>query len=149
MKWYFASRIRHKDTIKSLGQILKKHGHQFSFDWSSLPSLKPYKDHAKDCRELANSVGESLKDTDIFVLISDEAGTDMFIEIGIAIGINMANKNLKIYNVGPHNQRSLMQFYPSINGVDTLEEIFVQHLPAAVPDIKILDQQLAQEFKSE
>ncbi len=148
MKWYFASRMCHRETIQSLRALLEKYGHEFSFDWSSQPSLKPYKDHPNECRQAAETINKAIKDTDVFVLISDEAGTDMFIELGLAIK-ESENRKMTIYNVGPFNQRSLMQFHIVIKQVKNLEDIFNQHLPEAVPEIKALDKKLEAEFSGE
>ncbi len=139
--------MRHREVIKALGEILEKHGHQFSFDWASQPSLKPYVENQNQCRTAAGAIGEALKHTDVFVLISDEAGTDMFIETGIAIGCK--KDGASIYNVGPYNKRSLMQFHPDIKQVDNLEDIFKLHLPEAITEVQELDKKLALEFSGD
>jgi len=71
----------------------------------------------------------ALAHADVFVLISDEAGTDMFVELGIAIAQWMQNKKMRIYIVGKHNKRSLMHLHPAINHVNRIEEIFEKECP--------------------
>ena len=73
---------------------------------------------------VAKDISAALKEVDIFVLITDKAGTDMFIELGIAIGIGLDNDKTKIYAVGKFNDRSLMHFHPIIRRVDKLSDVF-------------------------
>ncbi|NCT00059.1 hypothetical protein GW765_03730 [Candidatus Parcubacteria bacterium] len=124
MKWYIASRIKHKDLVKKTISDLIKSGEEISYDWTKIGSLKPYRENSKESSIIAKEVSEAMKDTDIFVLISDEAGTDMFVELGIAIGCWLTRKDMRIYVVGECNDRSLMHFHPSISRVDNLNDVF-------------------------
>ncbi len=67
---------------------------------------------------MAARIEREVKNCDIFILISDKAGTDMFVESGIAIALKK-----KIYIVGKWNKRSLMHFHPNITRVDSLESL--------------------------
>ncbi|MFP4401833.1 MAG: hypothetical protein ACLFPL_01240 [Candidatus Nanoarchaeia archaeon] len=124
MKWYFASRMRHKEKIQSITKQLKMQGEEIVFDWSELDVQKPYVENASQCLHIAHSIVSALKDVDVFVLISDVGGTDMFIELGVVIGEWMRNNNIRIYVVGEHNSRSLMHFHLGIIQVDDLQEVF-------------------------
>ncbi len=121
MKWYFASRTRHKEIVKSIGKILESHNHELSFDWTSLDKIIHYDEYL--CKEIAEKISSAIYNTDVFVLISDPEGTDMFIELGIAIKSFLDNKKPKIYIVGEYNKRSLMHFHPSIIHMDSIEEV--------------------------
>jgi len=126
MKFYFAARTRHKDMIKEvIGDLINKN-HEISFDWTILEDLTPFNQNQDKCKKTAENISMALNDTDVFVLISDLAGTDMFVELGIAIANFMSNNKPKIYIVGEHNKRSLMHLHPSVIHVDDLEEVFVR-----------------------
>jgi hypothetical protein len=129
MKWYFASRMRHKEAIDKIVNFLKTKNHEVAYEWSKLGSLKPYNENPDKSSSVANDISLSLKDVDIFVLITDEAGTDMFIELGIVIGRWLDNNKTKIYAVGKFNDRSLMHFHPAIKRVDKLSDIFSKECP--------------------
>jgi len=129
MKWYFASRMRHKESIDKIVNFLKSQNHEIVYEWSKLGSLKPYNENSDKASSVANEISLSLKDVDIFVLITDEAGTDMFIELGIVIGRWLDNNKTKIYAVGKFNDRSLMHFHPAIKRVDKLSDIFSKECP--------------------
>jgi hypothetical protein len=148
MKWYFASRIRHKDTLQKVAEIIRRHGHELAFDWVVLPSLKPYSENSEACQQLAGQISEAIISTDVFVLISDAAGTDMFLETGLALATKANGHPLSIYNVGPYNQRSLMQFHPDLIPVNSLAEIFKIHLPEAESEISEIDKLLKENFQS-
>jgi len=87
---------------------------------------------------LSKEVVDSLLDADIFVLISDPEGTDMFIELGVCLAKSTTSKNIKIYIVGEHSKRSLMHLHPSIIHMDNMTEIFdregIDHQEFQLPD---------------
>lgn len=129
MKWYFATRMKHREIIDKLEDILKQNDHEIVYEWTKQESIKPYSKNPKKCSAIAKNIADSLKEVDIFVLIADKGGTDMFIELGITIGYWIKNKNLKIYAVGKYKDRSLMHHHPAINRVDTLKEVFQKESP--------------------
>ena len=119
MKWYFASRVRHQEALKQVATFLQSQGQEFSSDWVFASSLKPYEDHIREAGELAAQVVSAIGESDVFVLISDPEGTDMFAELGIALA-----KNVKTYIVGEYGKRSVMQLHPSIVHAGKLKDIF-------------------------
>lgn len=123
MKWYFASRRSQEDFVRSIIATLKKEGHEIVYDWTDLGSLKPYHENAEQCNKISYDISASLADVDVFVLISDAAGTDMFVELGIVIGYWMKSRKSRIYLVGEHNKRSLMHLHPAIIHMDSLQEV--------------------------
>ncbi len=129
MKWYFASRMRHKKAIDKIVNFLKSQNHSVVYEWSRLGSIKPYNENSDESSLVAKEISVALKDVDIFVLITDEAGTDMFIELGIVIGRWLDNNKTKIYAVGKFNDRSLMHFHPAIKRVDKLSDVFSIECP--------------------
>lgn len=129
MKWYFASRMRHREFIDKIVNFLKSQNHSVVYNWSKLGSLKPYHENSDKSSLVAREISNTLKDVDIFVLIADEAGTDMFIELGIVIGRWLDDNKTKIYVVGKFNDRSLMHFHPAIKRLDKLSDVFSIECP--------------------
>lgn len=129
MNWYFASRTRHQKSIDKIIDFLKTQNQNIVFEWSKLGALSPFKENAKRSSAVAQEICQALKNVDVFVLISDEAGTDMFIELGIAIGKWLDDKQTKIYAVGKFNDRSLMHFHPAVVQVANLTEVFQTEIP--------------------
>lgn len=118
MKFYFASRYRHREKLLKVKEQLEAHKHRVVSSWLTVDSLRPYDERSKECRAMAARIEREIKSCDIFILISDKAGTDMFIESGIAIALKK-----EIYVIGKWGKRSLMHFHPKIKHVATLSEI--------------------------
>lgn len=124
MKWYFASRVRHQSQLTKISEFLTGIGESFNSNWIHFGSLKPYLENIDKVQPFAREVIESIFDSDIFVLISDPEGTDMFIELGVALSKKRSQKNMRIYIIGEHSKRSLMQLHPDIVHLNNLAEVF-------------------------
>jgi hypothetical protein len=125
MNWYFASRMRHADVLSNIKSYLKEAGHYMVFDWTLQKSLKPYNIHINEAGTIAKDIITALAKVEVFVLLCDEAGTDMFVELGAALAYYENNPKIRIYAVGKHNLRSLMHCHPAIKQVDTVQHVFV------------------------
>ena len=138
MKWYFASRRRHEDKIKYLIENLSDFGHESSFDWTSLGSMKPYEENEEICKENAYRISKAIRESEVFVMISDKEGTDMFFELGLGVGNNIDKGSPRVYVVGKYNNRSLMHFHPSINRVKSIEAVFEKECPGILSSDKFV-----------
>jgi hypothetical protein len=118
MKFYLASRYRNKEKLLKFSKLLVKEKHKIVSSWLKIGSLKPYEDNREYSRKIAARIVREIKSCDAFVLVSDRAGTDMFIEFGLAVAFQK-----KIYVVGRWNKRSLMHFCPSIVHLNKIEEL--------------------------
>ncbi len=118
MKFYFASRYRNKEKLLKAADLLIAKKHKVVSSWLHAGSFKPYENNREHSRKMAAKITREIKSCDVFVLLSDRAGTDMFIEFGLAVAFDK-----KIYVVGKWNKRSLMHFHPQIKHVDTIEEV--------------------------
>ena len=112
--------MRHQQKIIDVANFLDGKVEKVVSNWINKKSLKPYDQNLKEVQLLAEEVVQSILDSDIFVLISDPEGTDMFVELGICLN----NAEARIYIVGKHSKRSLMQLHPRIKHVSTLKEVF-------------------------
>jgi hypothetical protein len=125
MKWYFASRVRHKEKMILISRFLDEKGEKLVSNWIYEASLKPYHKNIESVQRMASQVISSIMSTDIFVLVSDPEGTDMFIELGACLArISTSSKIPRIYIIGEHSKRSLMQLHPSINHLKNMKEVF-------------------------
>lgn len=127
MKWYFASRVRHTNDLIKLAQVLESHGEILEGKWIYGKSLKPYHENVEEVQKVGVENTQAILDSDVFVMISDPEGTDMFVELGIALGAHTSGNGIpRIYIIGEHSKRSLMQLHPAIIHCDTFEQVF-QH----------------------
>ncbi len=136
MNWYFASRMRHREKLVKVAECLEKKGEKVVSSWLYEDSLKPYQENLEKVQVIAQEVVSSLSKTDIFVLVSDPEGTDMFIELGACLARNTGA--VKIYIVGEYSKRSLMQLHPAIFHVADLRELFerenIDYQDIIIPD---------------
>jgi len=124
MKWYFAGRVRHRKKILEVAKLLENLGESVTSDWIYQESLKPYAENLEKVQPFSRMVVQSLLGADVFVLISDPEGTDMFVELGVCLAKKVLSKDIKIYILGEHSKRSLMQNHPDIIHVKDLKELF-------------------------
>ncbi len=129
MKWYFAARMRQREFIEKIVHSLEAKDHSIVYDWSKFGSLKPYHENSSKSSSVAREISEALKNVDVFVLLADESGTDMYVELGIAIGRWLDNPKTRIYAVGEFNNRSLMHFHPAIQRLEKLSDVFARECP--------------------
>ena len=126
MKWYFAARMERMELVKTWISRLEKKGHSIAYDWTSIENIRPYLENREKTAQVADQITKSIPDCDVFVLLSDAAGTDMFVELGIALA---SPKKPRIYAVGKHNKRSLMHLHPEIIHADSMKEVFNKECP--------------------
>ena len=137
MKWYIASRTKHIDYVNYLYKTLEKCGEKVTFNWTKIGNLKPFKENQKECTLISKKIISAVKKSDIFVLISDEGGSDMFMELGVAIANYNDLKKPKIYHVGKYNERALMHFDSSINRIKSIEDVFRKECPKILENERI------------
>ncbi|MDB4984455.1 MAG: hypothetical protein JWM20_634 [Patescibacteria group bacterium] len=126
MKWYFASRVRHTENLVKASEFLVSQGQEIVSTWIYGKSLKPYHEHVQEAQQVGSENLQAILETDIFVLISDAEGTDMFVELGAALACATERPgSIRIYNVGEYSKRSLMQVHPAIIHVSSMEDVFV------------------------
>lgn len=124
MKWYFASRTRHREALIELEKGLKSQGQKVVSEWVHVYDLIPYAENLARTQETAEKVVHAINDADIFVLISDREGTDMFVELGAALAkYDRSPDSIRIYIVGDHNKRSLMQLHRAITHLSSMNEV--------------------------
>ena len=116
MKFYIASRTARADDVLALKALLINRGHDV-YDWTMFASIKrPYIEH--EVASIAKEELEAIKHADIFILLGDEGGTGMYVELGYALATDS-----KVYCVGKHNDVTVFQYLPQVNRVETIEEV--------------------------
>ncbi len=124
MKWYFASRTRHKKKLAKTTDFLESIGENVLSEWVNIKLFTSYEQNLSEVHKFSRRIVKSLLDTDVLVLISDPGGTDMFIELGVCLALKEFSNNNRLYIVGEYSKRSLMQLHPTIIHVNNLEGVF-------------------------
>ena len=124
MKFYIASRFGLKEEVRVLYKTLEDKGHEIIADWTQHKTVKPYSENKELSREYAIEDINGAMNCDVFILISNEAGTGMYTELGAAIANNIKFGTPKTYVVGEHIDRSIFYYHPSVKQMSTTEEVF-------------------------
>jgi len=123
MKIYIASRFHKKEEVKKLYKLFRDKGHKISSDWTLHKRIKPYKENQEMASKYAIEDVEGVKDSDIFIMISDNTGTGLYTELGVAIASCVEFGKPKIYIIGDYKDRFMFHFHPSINLKNNIEEV--------------------------
>lgn len=130
--------MRHVHNLIQLAQVLEVHGEVLVGKWIYGVSLKPYHENIEEVHRVGLENTQAILDTDVFVIISDPEGTDIFVELGIALGSATSKNGIpRIYSVGEYSKRSLMSLHPSIIHCDNLAQVFEQehvNISENIPD---------------
>ncbi len=123
MKIYIAARFRKRDFVEKLSIKLEKMGHKTMSKWINDPSIQPYEENKKLAEKYALRDMSSIKNSDIFVLISDKSGTGMYTELGEAIFSNRFFGKPTIYVVGKYTSGSIQFFLPFVKRLNIVEDL--------------------------
>jgi len=123
MKFYIAARFGLKNHVIKLFNLLKDQGHEVVGDWTEHELVKPYEKSKELSEKYAVEDIEGVKNCDVFVIISDEAGTGMYVELGAAILSHLKFGKPKIYVIGEYNSRAMFYFHPSIKHKKDFNEV--------------------------
>jgi hypothetical protein len=124
MKFYIAARVGAKEDVRKIIAFIKNKGHELHTDWTEHTPPRPYDKEPEISRKYAVEDLEAAADCDVFILVSDEAGTGMYTEFGVAIANNLIKGKPKVYVIGEHLSRSMFFFHPSVERKNNIEEVF-------------------------
>ena len=123
MRIYVASRFSDKKRVNEIFRKLEKKGHEISHDWTKHHPIKPYSKNAEKSRIYSMQDIDGILNSDVFILLTDESGTGMYIELGAAIILKMMHHKPDIYVVGKHRKEQLFFFHPTVKTFETIEEV--------------------------
>jgi hypothetical protein len=98
-------------------------GFEIPLDWSALSSVKPYGENKELSKQRSVNDLKAISESDVFLILGDEAGTGMYVELGAAILANMKLGKPKIFAIGPWNDNMMFYFHDVVNRKDTIEQV--------------------------
>jgi hypothetical protein len=120
---YVASRFASREEVRKIYSRLEKLGYTISYDWTNHKSIKPYENNPELAGEYSAEDMEGARKSDLFILITDEAGTGIHSELGGAIDHYLEFKKPIIYVVGEHLNSSMFFFHPCIKRRATIDDV--------------------------
>ena len=118
MKFYIAGRTKAVPEIQRMTKTLVDLGHTVAHDWTQLDSdmKRPYP--VDKARQIAQADLDGVNNADVFIIIGDESGTGMYVELGIALA-----KAARVYAIGTNNDATVFHFLPTVKRFETFEEV--------------------------
>ncbi|HEY8109219.1 MAG TPA: hypothetical protein VIF43_04400 [Patescibacteria group bacterium] len=120
---YVASRVREADRAKALAKGLADIGYRTILDWTSYEPKKPYRENRTANREFSIQAVEAARDADVFVLLDAPGMVGAYIETGVAIAETLRNPKKRVFVAGEPMRDSVFFSLPSVEYVDSTEEI--------------------------
>ena len=118
MKFFVSGKVGDEENVRNAIQELRNNGHQITFDWTQISHLRPYDQNVSHSREAAIKETEGVKSADVLVLLACKNGVGMYVELGMAIGLN-----IPIRIVTKEESRSMFFHHPLVKKVKGLAEI--------------------------
>lgn len=122
MKFYVASRTARTKEVKEIIETILSKGHEITHDWTGVENAtleRPYHKHKEVVREFALKDVEGAKNAEVFIILGDNSGTGMYVELGAALA-----SNARVYAVGEYNDATVFHFHPQVTRVGTIDEAF-------------------------
>lgn len=130
MKLFVTGKAGEEQKAREVMQLLRKAGHEITFDWTTIPHLKPYDQNIHESRQAALLEARGVLEADAIVLLAHERGVGMYVELGMAIA-----KNKPVYVIGDVAP-TMFLFHPIVIRFKDLTEV-LRHLENSVLDLRI------------
>lgn len=128
MDFYISARTREISRVRMMYSLLEERGHSISYDWTQRYGKikRPYIENPSEVRKLSQDVLEGIKNSDVFILLIDKNGTDMYSELASALSFNLDNSKPLIYIIGERDSPSIFSFNSSVKFRISLEDILIE-----------------------
>lgn len=124
MRFYIASRTAKIKEVKEIYNQIREKGYEISYDWTKIPNIgRPFDQIPEITKGHVKKIIKGIRDSDVFIMISDKEGTDMYGELASAISFNSMNKKPKVFVLGSNLSPSVFPFHPSVKIKRSIEEI--------------------------
>ena len=118
MKFFVSGKVGSDNDAKKLMDLLRTAGHEITFDWTTISHLRPYDVNVAASREAAVLEASGVKEADVLIIVADDRGVGMFVELGIAIGVG-----IPVRIINNKESRSMFFHHPLVKQVKDMDEI--------------------------
>ncbi len=124
MKFFVTGRSSNISEVQRVIATIKQNGHDVTFDWPPLPSVKPYREKSNLAAEFAESAVSEIINADIYIILAHDDGNGVFTELGAALATAEIGKKLIIYAVAREIPDAMFHYHPLIHWKQSVEEVF-------------------------
>ena len=89
MKFFVSGKFGTEEEAKATMRALQDAGHQITLDWTAFGDLRPYDQNSSASREAAIAETHGVREADVLVLMANDKGVGMYVELGIAISLGI------------------------------------------------------------
>ena len=124
MEVFVSGQINDVENIQSIQNRLVEAGHRITHDWTRNETgegkmlggqAAKFANPEESARRATNDL-QGVVDSDVYILCSDneKVGKGMYVELGAALALNVANGSPRVYIIGEMNHSSIFYFHPSV-----------------------------------
>lgn len=118
MKVFVSGKTGREQETRALMTALEQNGHVVTFDWTTLPHLRPYADHTAEAREAAIQELQGVLAAEVLVVLADERGVGMYVELGAALALGKP-----VVAISEGESRTMFMHHPLVRCVRTLDDV--------------------------
>lgn len=133
MKIFVSGQIKDLEYVRTVQDKLIEMGHEITHDWTNklngdllLSGSEAKLKNIDETSRRAKTDIQGVIDCDTYIICTKnrEYGKGMYVELGAALSLNVANGKPRIFLVGPMNHMSIFYFHPSVMRFDNIDEVF-------------------------
>src|SRR3989344_5440593 len=125
-KIYMSARFNEKEKVMGISQNLEKWDYEITSNWIHHKPIKPYGKNQELARAYSIEDINNSAQSDYFIILTSEAGTGMYVELGSAIIHHLEKGKPKIYVVGDYLDRCMFYFHPVVKRIKNIEDLIIQ-----------------------
>lgn len=123
LKVYIASNFESRENVREIYKRLISIGCQIAYDWTTHIPITPFDQYTVHANKYSDEELEAIRQTDIFIYISNEKGMTSNMEFGAALLLAMITGKPEIYVVGNVAARSPWFFNRRVIRKNTIDEV--------------------------
>ena len=123
MKIFVSGKIGQDSDVRAVMAALRNQGHEITFDWTAIEHLRPYEENSRASSKAATLEVDGVRRADLLVLLTDDRGVGMFVELGAALALDKP-----VYVVSRPPARTMFFFHPLVTVVSSIDELLERTL---------------------
>ncbi len=123
MKFYVTGRSNNYSQVEQAFKTIKDKGHEVTFEWTTLPMVKPYAENKEKAAEYAVMGIKGVTDADVYIIFTHEDGNGVYTEFGAALASFTIQGRPHIFAIGESKDAAMFNYHPAISWRENLEQI--------------------------
>ena len=121
MNIFVSGKVGEEQSIRTVMDFLRSHGHHVTFDWTAIPHLKPYEENPVLSAKAAELEIKGVQSADVVIVLAHERGVGLFVELGAALALGKP-----VIVKSQHPAPTMFLFHPLVRMVSSDQELMVE-----------------------